>query len=391
MRSAYWTRVGSIWRERKTSVLFAAYLLIGLPLSGELAYGSLYFLLLGLFLLLLYVVEKWKGPRVWMMVGLAVLVLLFDNVLIRDLNAWLQFRYIFLLLAAIFLMFRPALWRGVRYFLLLNLLYVVVFYWNAGRLKEVKLYPGKEKGLVRKQIDQWVGEKKDMVVIMLDGYPAERILKDSFGLRSSIREVYPFLSYRENRSVYLESPLSVTHQLFSIRTDRTRDVLGQNSDVFRLFADGRRLAAWDHSLEGYEQHWISYFNDKDVYNRYLLPFWRPDPFRAFIRLLLWKKLHALISLRKVTGYNNWVLDQLTLVPQVKTKPRFLFLYFLTFHNAGYSVQQDVADSGRYLEQALKQLKGAYQLIIFSDHGIRHDVFSREDQSAGIYYSGEISP
>jgi hypothetical protein len=365
--------------------------LIGLPLSGELAYGSLYFLLLGLFLLLLYVVEKWKGPRVWMMVGLAVLVLLFDNVLIRDLNAWLQFRYIFLLLAAIFLMFRPALWRGVRYFLLLNLLYVVVFYWNAGRLKEVKLYPGKEKGLVRKQIDQWVGEKKDMVVIMLDGYPAERILKDSFGLRSSIREVYPFLSYRENRSVYLESPLSVTHQLFFIRTDRTRDVLGQNSDVFRLFADGRRLAAWDHSLEGYEQHWISYFNDKDVYNRYLLPFWRPDPFRAFIRLLLWKNLHALISLRKVTGYNNWVLDQLTLVPQVKTKPRFLFLYFLTFHNAGYSVQQDVADSGRYLEQALKQLKGAYQLIIFSDHGIRHDVFSREDQSAGIYYSGEISP
>jgi hypothetical protein len=364
-------------------------MLIGLVVAREFIYGVIYFVLLGIMLLGLWIAERWKGIglRIFWPLGLALILVLFDNVFFVDLTRWLHFRYVFLLLAIFFLWVRPDAWKLMRYFLGLNILYVGIVALTPEKLEPLMVYPDKEAGQVRKQIDQWASEGKNIAVFMLDGYPSERVLKEKFGIKATLRDKFPFLQYRENQTLYLESQISVCHQLFTVRTEKTRNVISNNVDVAKLFADSRRMSTLGKVLQGYEEHWISYLNNKEVYDSKLF-LWKVNPLRAFIRLVLRDHLLTSIDLQSMEAYNNWVLKSVSDIKNSGKKPRFVFAYFLTFHNIGYSVEEDMKYAEKYLDQALRALGGDFHIVVFSDHGIRDHGFSEDDQSSGIFYYGE---
>ena len=367
-------------------------MLIGLVVAREFIYGLIYFVLLGIMLLGLWIVERWKGlgQRIILLIGLVMLFLLFDNIIIPDLKNLIRYRYLALALLLILLLKREFVSNFTVYFLGLNLIYIISAFTYSLFLKDVRIYPDAGPGKVRSRINEWALSEENIVVIMLDGYPSERILQQNFGITPAIRKQFPFLKYQENISSYLESPMSVCNQLFTIKFEKGRETLDRASNILKLFADAKSISGIEDNLRSYAQHWISYLNEKAIYEK-TITYWRIYPFRSFLRTELQYRLKYKVEMSQIDLYNNWVLEKVKSNMWINEKPQFVFIYFLTFHNFNNPIAQELDNANSYLSQALKAVPNGYKVIVFSDHGIRESNWERRDQVSGIFYYGEKQP
>lgn len=343
-------------------------------------------------LLSLWVAEQWKGigQGIILPVGLVILFLLFDNIIIPDLKNFIRYRYLALVLFLILFFKRQFVSNFTVYFLGLNLIYIISVFTYSLFLKDVRIYPDSGPGQVRNLINDWALSGENIVVIMLDGYPSERILQQKYGIKPTIRENFPFLKYQENISKYIESPMSVCHQLFNIKFEKGRETLDRKSNIVKLFFDAKSISGLEDSLRLYAQHWISYLNEKAIYEE-TITYWRIYPFRSFLRTEIQYGLKYRVEMEQIDLYNNWVLEKVKSNMWINEKPHFVFIYFLTFHNFNNSVTQELDNANNYLTQALNAVPNGSKVIVFSDHGIRDSNWERQDQASGIFYYGAKKP
>jgi hypothetical protein len=319
--------------------------------------------------------------------SLSILVLLYDNIIIPDLATYVPIRFLILLIFIFFLFFRFYLIKSMIIFLLSNIFYLVIAFFipNSVKQEKIEFTKSARASLVRYKINEWVQNEDDILVILVDGYPSERILKHKYRIDSEVKKLKLDLNYVENQSTYLSTPLSTTSQLFGVDfIDSTHNVDWGKENVSLLFKEAQDSSILNLTLKHYTKYYHTFLNDLEAIRGSQ---WRTAYRAIFVGIseVLIRRLNFQILNKNFDNYNKKTLTALENHKWDPVKKEFYFVHFLTFHNI-YNVENELEYANGFLIKTFQKIPESTKVIIFSDHGMRSDSdLSDLEKRSGIFY------
>jgi hypothetical protein len=263
-----------------------------------------------------------------------------------------------------------------------------------------KVYSTANKNVIEVQIDSSVAAKRNVYVVLLDGYPAFDILKDSFHFESALK---PFLSqkgfeFQPPFVKYPRTPLSLLN-IFArceVNAKREEDLPEYIYTDFPFFKD-----KLDHSPLVTRLHSANYRFDisssLEVFKTaFPTPQYQPSFYVTYavftLRNILTKKEAErkwifLFSRVGVADYIDKATENLDKNLADKDK-KVCVTHYLTFHLPYmYTKQQEAnyADSlGINAVNKILATDSSATVIVMSDHGERQELLDYKNKIKGIY-------
>jgi hypothetical protein len=254
-------------------------------------------------------------------------------------------------------------------------------------LQRIEFTKNEKISALEKTINQYVDSNQNILVILLDGFPSEKILKEKYSLKTIIRDSLKGIKYQENAATYISTPLSTVNQLFGVNFEDTSQIVRNDEDIPGLFSQSYSTSRLKLKLLEYETFWSTFLISQSQIVKYSI--WKNQVYRGlapFIVQQVFRKTSKTNNLNKeFESYNKIAILSLRNHKWDTRKKNFYFIHMLTFHN-DFSVQEEVNYAERYLLDIIKCVPKSTKVIIFSDHGIRFEPgFSDDEMRSGILY------
>lgn len=317
----------------------------------------------------------------------------YDNIFIPDLLPYFRATYLVIAIALIlmFLKFKFGANRLIAPFLGINLFFILIL--NIFREKNPEFSVNKNPdNLVYHHITEPARNKKNILLVILDGYPSKRSLTSYNNIQTGLDSILPNFQYTEFNTKYTSTPLSITNILFGAEYDPEMKGLSLRQDEIKLFNDALERSSLKNQLENYDSKWLSFLYSKKNSDILGFSFWRIICFRSADKVFSYKVLKLLgfdvshhFYNNKILAYNNSMFSNFKNAVKEQKKPKFILLHYLTFHRLlPMDTLYRYADS--IMSETIKITPKDYTIMVFSDHGNREKYVDEKDKNSGIFYS-----
>lgn len=390
------TDIFTLLRKNSTGILFVIYLYSRYIYFEKdiITYTSI--LIFTSLTLLIYFFSKTENKFTYKVsfVLLSILLIYYDSFIMPDIIKYFRSTYLVITFISIALIFNfkiPA-FKFIGPFLGINLLFIIFLY----SIREKNPLFTQEKfpdNPVFKKVVKSIDENKNVLIILLDGYPSKRVFLKYNGISTGLDSILSNYQYQEFNSKYISTPLSITNILFGAEYPKDVIWFKNGQDEIKLFNETLHHSSLDDRLKTYDSKWISFLQSKEYTDHLSHSPWRINYFRSADRIFTKKFLQLLgfnISENdyfnnKILEYNTKALMEFKSYIENPKKPQFIFLHYLTFHRIlPIETLYTYADS--LLNETIKNVPDNYNVIVFSDHGLRKNHILDDDKNSGILYT-----
>lgn len=335
------------------------------------------------FVLVLFMSSSNKSlHKIFSIAIFSVVIIMVDNVFVPYLTDYLRLRYLIALVFISLLFFRNSnpLIKFSNFFILLNCTYLMFSYVTSSSVKANPRFTvmNERTNLVSEFIASEVEKNKNVLIIVLDGYPSRKVLSD-FGVSNNLDSIFKGYVAEEFNSNHISTPISLTNLFFDVKFKKDEFLnYGQNEE--RLFYDAYVSSTlFPLDTMCYDEVWHSLIKSSSTLG---FSYWEP----IHIKSTLYGYLDTRRKENMILTYNNQVLNSMHNDLGVNSqKNKFLVYHFLTFHH-GISIQDRVDYANNIISNTLKIIPKDYSILFFSDHGLREDSMSLIDKESAIFYA-----
>lgn len=238
-----------------------------------------------------------------------------------------------------------------------------------------------------------VENRKNMVVVLLDGYPSPKFLSEKYSINSNIDMLLKDFKKIEFVTKYTSTPISVTNLLFNSEyRENEKFKSGQNElALFNMAYEQSHI--FPLTQAGYSEFWFSFLASEQMRSVLGHSYWGKNSImkstfkglvnKYFPKGLLNFDLNLDIN-NEIIRYNNYLLGQLKDLINKSGDKKFIFLHFLTFHSSE-SLDNQVKEADKLIKKILLSIPDDFSVVFFSDHGCRDFNLNELEKRAGIYF------